>query len=63
MADAELTAAVAKRRLEQAQATGAGVIVSACQQCDRTLAEAARKNRVRIRVQDITEVVWQAMQE
>ncbi|HSR34202.1 MAG TPA: (Fe-S)-binding protein [Anaerolineae bacterium] len=63
MADAELTAAVAKRRLEQAQATGAAVIVSACQQCDRTLAEAARKNRVRIRVQDITEVVWQAMQD
>jgi Fe-S oxidoreductase len=63
MADAELTAAVGKRRIEQAQETGAKVVVSACQQCNRTLAEAARKNRIRIRAMDISEVVWQAMQE
>jgi heterodisulfide reductase subunit D len=63
MSDAELTAAVAKRRIEQAQETGAKVVISACQQCVRTLAEAARKNRIRLRVQDLTEVVWQAMQE
>jgi heterodisulfide reductase subunit D len=61
MADAELTAAVGKRRIEQAQETGAKVVISACQQCNRTLAEAARKNRIRIRAMDITEVVWQAM--
>ncbi len=59
MADAQLTAAVAKRRIEQAQETGAKVVISACQQCNRTLAEAARKNRIRIRAMDITEVVWQ----
>ena len=62
MADPELTAAVGKRRIEQAQETGARVLISACQQCSRTLAEAARKNRVRLRVMDITEVVWRAMQ-
>jgi heterodisulfide reductase subunit D len=62
MADAELTAAVGKRRIEQAQETGAMVVISACQQCNRTLAEAARKNRIRIRAMDITQVVWQAMQ-
>jgi len=62
MADAELTAAVAKRRIEQAQATGANVVISACQQCDRTLGEAARKNRIRVKAMDITELVWQAMQ-
>ena len=62
MADAQLTAAVGKRRVEQAQETGAKVVISACQQCDRTLAEAARKNRIRIRAMDITQVVWQAMQ-
>jgi Fe-S oxidoreductase len=61
MADAQLTAAVGKRRIEQAQAVGAKVVVSACQQCNRTLAEAARKNRIRIRAMDITEVVWRAM--
>jgi Fe-S oxidoreductase len=62
MADAQLTAAVGKRRIEQAQEAGAKVVVSACQQCNRTLAEAARKNRIRIRAMDITQVVWQAMQ-
>lgn len=62
MADAELTGAVAKRRIEQAEATGAKVVLSACQQCSRTLAEAARKNKIRLRVMDITELVWQSMQ-
>jgi Fe-S oxidoreductase len=62
MADAELTTAVGKRRIEQAQETGAKVVISACQQCSRTLAEAARKNRIRIRAMDITELVWKAMQ-
>jgi len=63
MADPELTAAVGKRRIQQVQETGARVVISACQQCDRTLAEAARKNRIRIRAMDIVQVVWQAMQE
>jgi Fe-S oxidoreductase len=63
MANAELTAAVGKRRIEQAQETGAKVVISACQQCSRTLAEAARKNRIRIRAMDITQMVWKAMQE
>lgn len=61
MANAELTAAVAKRRLAQVQATGAEYLISACQQCKRTLAAAARRERVRIRTLDITELVWQAM--
>ena len=63
MANPELTAAVGKRRIEQAQETGAKVVISACQQCNRTLAEAARKNRIRMRAMDITELVWRAMQE
>ena len=63
MADPELTAAVGQRRIEQAQETGARVLISACQQCSRTLAEAARRKQLRIRVMDITEVVWRAMQE
>jgi Fe-S oxidoreductase len=62
MADPELTAAVGKRRIQQAQETGASLVISACQQCNRTLAEAARKNRIRMRAMDITEVVWQTMQ-
>lgn len=38
------------------------MVASACQQCNRILAEVARKNRIRIRAMGITEMVWQAMQ-
>lgn len=62
MANAELTVQVGKRRLAQAEATGASVIVSACQQCKRTLASAARREKLRIKVLDISELVWEAMQ-
>jgi len=61
MGEPTLTAAVAKRRLGQAQATGAQVIVSACQQCKRTMAGAVRKEKARMKVLDVTEVVWNAV--
>jgi Fe-S oxidoreductase len=54
---------VAQRRLLQAQDIEAEVIVSACQQCKRTLLGAARKAKTRIRTLDITEIMWEAMQE
>jgi heterodisulfide reductase subunit D len=62
MADAAVTAGVAARRLSQVQATGAGTVVSACQQCKRTLQEAARKNRVRVRAADVAELLWRSVQ-
>ena len=58
MCDPELTAEIAHRRLEQAQETGAKVILSACQQCKRTLAGQARKEKMRVKVLDIVELVW-----
>jgi heterodisulfide reductase subunit D len=63
MADAELTGAVAHRRLEQVRETEAQVLVSACQQCKRTLAGQARKEKLRIKILDITELVWEVMQQ
>jgi len=63
MVDEAVTATVAGRRLLQAQQTGAQVVLSACQQCKRTLMAAARRNKVRVRVMDLTELVWQAMGE
>jgi Fe-S oxidoreductase len=60
--DESVTAAVASRRLGQAQRTGARVILSACQQCKRTLMAAARQNRVRVRVMDIAELAWRVME-
>jgi heterodisulfide reductase subunit D len=59
--DAELGGAVARRRILQAVNTGAETIVSACQQCERTLARSARAERIRIRVKDISEMVLEAL--
>lgn len=62
MADPELVNMIARRRLLQAEEVGAGVIATACQQCKRTLSGAARKEKIRIRTFDITEIIWEAVQ-
>lgn len=56
-----LVESMAARRLAEAQDTGAELIVTACQQCKRTLTGAARKRRVRMRTVDVVELVWQAL--
>jgi len=62
VADHNVTTGVAGRRVAQAQATGAKYVLSACQQCKRTLQEGARQNKIRVRAMDLTELVWQSMQ-
>ena len=52
----------ASRRLAQAQATGAEYVVSACQQCMRTLFNGARKNKLRLRAVDISQIVLESME-
>jgi Fe-S oxidoreductase len=61
--DERVTAAVADRRLSQAQQTDARVILSACQQCKRTLMAASRRNKARVRVMDLAELVWRVMED
>ena len=61
--DPALSATIADRRLAQAQAVGAEVIASACQQCERTLAMAARRAKAGIKVMDIAQLVAEAMKE
>ncbi|HUW13992.1 MAG TPA: (Fe-S)-binding protein [Anaerolineae bacterium] len=63
MMEADVTEHIAERRLAQAVSTGANAIISSCQQCKRTLLQAARKTKTRIRVLDVTELVWQAMEK
>jgi heterodisulfide reductase subunit D len=53
--DPDLVQEVAARRVAQAAEVGAMVLVSACPQCVRTLSKAARANKARIRVMDITQ--------
>jgi heterodisulfide reductase subunit D len=52
---------VARRRLEQAQAVDAKAIISACQQCERTLTMAARREKIRIRVLDVVQLLRAAL--
>ncbi len=63
MCNLELVDAVAGRRLEQAQAAEAQVLLSACQQCKRTLMNAARQKKVRMQVLDIVELIARVMEE
>lgn len=60
--DPELSQAIAVRRIQQAAETGAQTVLSACQQCERTLSNAARTARVRVRVKDIAEIVLDAIE-
>jgi heterodisulfide reductase subunit D len=53
--DPDLVQEVAARRIGQAAEVGAMALVSACPQCVRTLSKAARANKVRIRVMDMTQ--------
>lgn len=57
-----LTEAIADRRFEQAVATGAEAIVTACPQCMRTLSAAARRARKRVRTYDVAELLLLSMQ-
>jgi heterodisulfide reductase subunit D len=55
--DPALVASVAARRIDQATAAGADHLVSACPQCVRTLAKAAKARPARIRVMDLVQLV------
>ncbi|HHN94360.1 MAG TPA: (Fe-S)-binding protein [Anaerolineae bacterium] len=59
--DPQLVQEVSAQRIAQAAETGASVLVSACPQCVRTLSKAARANRVRVRVMDITQYLEKAV--
>jgi heterodisulfide reductase subunit D len=61
MVDPELSAAIAKRKIDEIKRTGAEEVVTSCQQCIRTISGNARKNKIKLKVKDITEVVWEAM--
>jgi heterodisulfide reductase subunit D len=59
--DPPLVEETSAKRIAQAAEIDATVLVSACPQCVRTLAKAARANKLRIRVMDITEFLKMAL--
>jgi heterodisulfide reductase subunit D len=61
MIDPELSAAIAERKIQEIQDTGAEVVVTSCQQCIRTISGYARKKEIDLKVMDVIEVVLEAM--
>jgi len=61
MVNPELSARVARMKLDEIAATGADMVVSACQQCLRTIATRARRQKINLRVKDLTDLVAEAM--
>ncbi len=57
----DLVGDLSQSRLAQALGTEAQVIVSACPQCERTLTAEARREKARVRVMDLVELVWRAL--
>ncbi len=62
MIDPELGASLAKEKIKQIQETGAEWVITACQQCIRTIQTTARKMKVPLKVQYITEFVLKRME-
>jgi len=61
MIDANLSAKIAKQKIEEVLSTGAEAVVTSCQQCVRTMMTYVRRNKVSIDVMDITQLVHKAL--
>jgi len=61
MVDSKLSAALAQEKINQIQATGADTVITACQQCVRTILTTARRKEIPINAMDITEFVLKTM--
>jgi heterodisulfide reductase subunit D len=60
--DPDLVEQVSAQRIAQAAEVGASVLVSACPQCVRTLSKAARAQKIRVRVMDLTQFLEMALE-
>ena len=63
IADPDLAGAEATNTLQAFEATGADLVVTACQQCKRTLKTAKEKRGAKIGIVDIAELILQAWED
>jgi len=63
MIAADLSSAIAKDKLGEVLATGADTVVTACQQCVRTMTTYARRNKIRLDAVDIVQLLERALPE
>jgi heterodisulfide reductase subunit D len=63
MIDAALSTAIAKNKIDEVRSTGAGAVITSCQQCVRTMLTYCRRNKVSLEVLDITQLVQRALED
>jgi len=63
MFDPKLAAEIAKHKIHQVLETGAQAVITACQQCVRTMTAHVRRNNITLEVLDLTELVHRAMKK
>jgi len=61
MIDNTLTADIAKQKIDEVLSTGAEAVVSSCQQCVRTMTTFVKRNKVPLKVLDVTQLIHQAL--
>ena len=61
MIDSKLSGKIAKAKVDEALETGAQAVVTACQQCVRTMATYVRRNKLGLEVMDIVQLVQKAL--
>ncbi|UCF94938.1 MAG: (Fe-S)-binding protein, partial [Desulfobacterales bacterium] len=61
MVDAQLSADIARAKIEEVLASGAEAVVTACQQCVRTMASYVRRNKIALEVLDIVQLIQRAL--
>ncbi len=61
MVDAKLSARIADQKIQEILSTGADAVVTSCQQCVRTMMTFVRRNKVRLDVLDITQLIRRAL--
>jgi heterodisulfide reductase subunit D len=61
MTDPDLTSLVAQMKLDSIMGVGAEMVVTGCQQCVRTIASRARRQKIDLAVKDLTELVAEAI--
>jgi heterodisulfide reductase subunit D len=63
MIDADLSKDIARQKVEEVLKTGAEAVVTACQQCVRTMTTCVRRNKIQLKVLDIVKLVRMAVRE
>ena len=61
MTDPDLSAQIAQMKLDSIRDVGADMVITGCQQCVRTMNTRVRRKKINLKVQDLTELVVDAM--